>query len=311
MEDSVIETITDLNRICRTCLNEKNLDDLRSLFENTLDGMLNGLASVKITVDDGLPNSVCSNCAFQLKLAYSFMQQCQRSDSQLRTALGLPVDVFEKPDKEESDEKKQFEEIDDEIEEGEKSDDRRKIRSVRKVKVQELSDTDSEIADDPPLEVDVKCESKIESEQRDGTKLRYKYECSDCGKQFKFESSYKVHIIKHKQKRKCDVCDQEFQLMRQLNDHMKIHKDYRPHQCKECGKSFTVSASLAKHMRTHGGEKKHLCTICGKRFYEPNHLIHITECILVNDRIHVQYAVTDTHNLVSWQPIENHMEKIL
>lgn len=51
MEDSVVETITDLNRICRTCLNQKSLDDLRSLSENSLDEMLNGLASVKVSND--------------------------------------------------------------------------------------------------------------------------------------------------------------------------------------------------------------------------------------------------------------------
>lgn len=60
--------------------------------------------------------------------------------------------------------------------------------------------------------------------------------------------------------------------MKQLNSHLRTHKDYKPHECNQCKKRFSLSSSLAKHMRTHGGERKHLCTICGKRFFEQNHL---------------------------------------
>lgn len=36
------------------------------------------------------------------------------------------------------------------------------------------------------------------------------YPCRECGKSFTLESSLQMHLIKHGQKLKCDVCSVEF-----------------------------------------------------------------------------------------------------
>lgn len=43
-----IRVITDLNKICRTCLSERNRENLKSLFESSLDVTLFDLTAVKV-----------------------------------------------------------------------------------------------------------------------------------------------------------------------------------------------------------------------------------------------------------------------
>lgn len=50
-QDAVtITIITNLDRICRTCLSEKNESDLRYIFDNEIDDMLLKLANIKVNL---------------------------------------------------------------------------------------------------------------------------------------------------------------------------------------------------------------------------------------------------------------------
>lgn len=46
--ETSIRIITDINKLCRTCLSEKTEEDLQSLFENSLDALLLRLAAIKV-----------------------------------------------------------------------------------------------------------------------------------------------------------------------------------------------------------------------------------------------------------------------
>lgn len=45
-----IKVITELDKLCRTCLLEKNNEELRSIFENTLDLPLRDITSIKACI---------------------------------------------------------------------------------------------------------------------------------------------------------------------------------------------------------------------------------------------------------------------
>lgn len=47
-EEETVTVITDINKICRTCLSERNQEDLKSLYENNLGDMLLSLADIKV-----------------------------------------------------------------------------------------------------------------------------------------------------------------------------------------------------------------------------------------------------------------------
>lgn len=48
MEEETVTIITNLDRICRTCLSEKSESDLQYIFENELESMLLRFANVKV-----------------------------------------------------------------------------------------------------------------------------------------------------------------------------------------------------------------------------------------------------------------------
>lgn len=48
MSQETIKIVADLDSICRTCLCEKNSDELQNLFENSLDDLLLKTTSVQV-----------------------------------------------------------------------------------------------------------------------------------------------------------------------------------------------------------------------------------------------------------------------
>ncbi|KAJ8918614.1 hypothetical protein NQ315_013120, partial [Exocentrus adspersus] len=87
MTEADVAIISELDKICRTCLSEKRIEELRPIFDNSLNTQITDLTSVKVEPHDGLPIHICNDCAFTLTVALNFKNQCQKSDSQLRSAL--------------------------------------------------------------------------------------------------------------------------------------------------------------------------------------------------------------------------------
>lgn len=56
MSQDNVRIITELDKICRTCLAEKDTENLRSLFENSLDSHLLGVTTVNV--------NICNNYLF-------------------------------------------------------------------------------------------------------------------------------------------------------------------------------------------------------------------------------------------------------
>uniref|UniRef100_A0A8C2QGY4 Zinc finger protein 329 n=1 Tax=Cricetulus griseus TaxID=10029 RepID=A0A8C2QGY4_CRIGR len=66
------------------------------------------------------------------------------------------------------------------------------------------------------------------------------YECTECGKCFKRNSSLVLHH--------------------------RTHTGEKPYTCNDCGKSFSKNYNLIVHRRIHTGEKPYKCNKCGKAF---------------------------------------------
>lgn len=107
--------------------------------------------------------------------------------------------------------------------------------------------------------------------------LRIKdYICQYCGKEFLRMNSMRRHVqISHGGHRiQCPICMKK--LKGHLTEHMRTHKQARPHECDVCKQRFTQSTQLTVHRRSHTGARPYVCRICERPFSHSNALmLHI------------------------------------
>lgn len=82
--------VIDLDRVCRTCLVEK--EDLKDLFEFGLaETVTSVVTGITIEESDGLPGNICMGCLQEVERIISFRQQCERSDATIRDLIEKSV----------------------------------------------------------------------------------------------------------------------------------------------------------------------------------------------------------------------------
>ena len=105
--------------------------------------------------------------------------------------------------------------------------------------------------------------------------------CTQCGKEFIREESWKFHVASHSNSFTifCPFdCGQGFLTKdNRYKRHLRTHTGENPFLCIECGKCFKQSTHLVDHKtRHHGGSLNHTCSVCNKEFIHRAHLaIHM------------------------------------
>lgn len=74
---------TKSDSICRGCMISSSTE-LQPLFVNNIAELFYSITSLKISHDDGLPNSLCITCIQRLEDCNRFKNQCTQSDVLLR-----------------------------------------------------------------------------------------------------------------------------------------------------------------------------------------------------------------------------------
>ena len=104
------------------------------------------------------------------------------------------------------------------------------------------------------------------------------FKCCMCSKRFRVKCNLEAHMYVHSGKRdrphKCTLCPSGFSRRKDLDSHIRSHKNIRPFTCNECGKAFIHKNNLSNHTKQHSGSKEHKCTHCEKSFYRKYNLVN-------------------------------------
>ncbi|XP_055629232.1 zinc finger protein ZFP2-like [Toxorhynchites rutilus septentrionalis] len=75
----------DFSEICRSCMAKKQR--MKPLFDSSLDVMLMAVANVQVAPNDGYPGQMCVQCVLQVSRAFTFKQQCEKTNATLKEYL--------------------------------------------------------------------------------------------------------------------------------------------------------------------------------------------------------------------------------
>lgn len=93
------------------------------------------------------------------------------------------------------------------------------------------------------------------------------FKCDICQKTLRL--SYKNrHLERHRNEKRyqCAECGKQFKASSDMSVHARMHKSNRQHHCELCPKFYRTVAALQMHMESHTGEYRFPCEICKQGF---------------------------------------------
>ncbi|CAH1117394.1 unnamed protein product [Phaedon cochleariae] len=281
----------DRPNICRACLTEDG--KLQSVFTSEISSglplhiseMISSCTSFEVSLGDGLPDQICTECVTSTVKMYLFKLKCEHSDRILKERLKKVTVVYQN-DLENENNKIKAETVE-----------------CKDMEINNEILDDSDKFDFDTCKLDNEDDTQPVYPEKEESTLKEekikKFQCDICNKRFSRYDLLIRHKIAHAMKMEqqnvqydgtfemddcldvkheevvftCLQCDTVFSNKEDLDVHLKKHVKLKKISCSACGKKFSKSAHLNRHMRnTHISEKQYKCTMCDKAFHRAEQL---------------------------------------
>ncbi|RXG73728.1 Zinc finger protein [Armadillidium vulgare] len=162
-----------------------------------------------------------------------------------------------------------------------------KIEPDLKIKTEDVDEdylNDLSICEDGIVDGSTKLEDDLTSQNQSAkTQLGFSadnfppiedFHCNLCTIVFPDLSSLMIHLQNHQKDGLliCFYCQKCFGDKTTLKRHMRTHTGEKPYQCKICKKRFSLPGNFKKHRDIHEDIRTEPCDICGKMFRRKEHL---------------------------------------
>ncbi|XP_063837122.1 zinc finger protein 595-like [Ostrinia nubilalis] len=232
---------------------------------------------LQITIDDGLPSQICSNCIQDMTIAYKFKSSCilanETYQDLLKSGIKTELDYFSDDDHFCDDDFNVKEEPDDGFKEEEITIPEKKPRKIRgpykkkegKQKKPRLKKFNFRRLWCEPCKVSFASRKLNDEHKRTvhGAQAET-YMCEHCGKLFACKSSMYSHTRTHLPPQyACEHCDYKATYKHDLAKHLHIHAGIKLYQCQICAVRYRTSSTLNQHIRReHERVKRFRCELC-------------------------------------------------
>ncbi|XP_032518278.2 gastrula zinc finger protein XlCGF57.1-like isoform X1 [Danaus plexippus] len=236
-------------KTCRTCMKSNvsliNLFRPLKIEENcslNLADVLMLTNTLEVSVEDGLPQNVCEECAKVLQTIYSFRRKAQKAETELKIlCVSHMKDEIDFAYKEE-------------------------VEYTNPYKYLEYSNHNIEAR---TYICDI-CNKQFHKHKKFLNHLasheNRKYKCTTCNKSFHKQSSLNKHISKHIEVTDCGNPDELS--ANAIDIDVKLEDINDLYKCPECNLVFETQSCLLDHMKEHVASSAiYVCDICKKNFY--------------------------------------------
>ena len=136
----------------------------------------------------------------------------------------------------------------------------KKITEDSKLHLENAKILDQKVSDFNLKCVQSKNEQAIEKMEENNKNVNVNFKCRECSLRFGNKLSLKKHIADfHPKEVNCNLCDETFDQIWKLEQHMETHSAEKAFECTICDKKFLLQWRLKKHLKGHTVKNVRFC----------------------------------------------------
>ncbi|XP_033338039.2 uncharacterized protein LOC117227141 [Megalopta genalis] len=291
----------DTGDLCRICLtaNQNNQyifgatrNDTGATDTSNFYDRFRLCSGVEIMENDGLPATVCMQCAIKVNEAYELRKQCQQTDTRLRELYGKLTTIYNanqfKVTKDQCCQTDTFNSDFVKIEanilstvDHERSSTMDYIKdenAINESRCNESNETNSHLSNISIKRISAGCEKSTSGRETHRTRRTTVFKRVTSMENLRNHKERQRQYIKKNANIKRDIVENDY------SDNVRDMVSQRPYTCSKCSRCYSSKKSLDRHIVTHN-EKKFTCDKCNKQFLQLSDLVKHNKLHKVKEKV--------------------------